>query len=696
MTAIGAIDIEIRLAMQALRQGDRDGAEQRLRATLRSQPRHPRVLSVLGAFLAAEKRYREAEPILRAATKAPSVSDATYFHYGLTLQNLDRPQEALVAFGKALAKNPNSADSWFGRGSVLLESGKPEEAIVQFDRAIALDPDYYRAHHNKGAALLKLRRSAGSLLNQDACLRINPSFAPAHFVKAAALASLHRFELAFASVETGLALASDDAIGWRARAFICRELRRLDDAIPSMRKALSLRPSNKEWRDTLVELKLRACEWSSYSGDVEALRDDVRAGVAISPELSVMLPFSAAEQFQTAAARVGAKASRRRSVPSGPAAESGRRIRLAYLSNELRDHATARLLVGALELHDRERFEITVFNDEPRDGSALQKRIVDAVDAFVDVTEIDDERLVELIKTKRIDILVNLDFPSKDLRNRVFSRRAAPVQANYLGYPGTAAVGDCDYLIADSVVIPPGHRPHYLEKIVYLPDSCQPNDSRREIAARPMRRGEMGLPEEGFVFCCFNRSLKLNPETLDGWSRILLASPGSILWLLQDNVAAVGNLRNEASARGLDPSRLIFANSVSLDEHLARHRLADLFLDTLPYNAHTTASEALWAGLPVLTRIGDTFAGRVGASLLTAVGLPELIVATQQEYEATAIDLAANPDRLRALKEKLARNRLTAPLFDTALYARRLEAAFEAMHAHRLANLPPDDIYVSA
>jgi len=270
------------------------------------------------------------------------------------------------------------------------------------------------------------------------------------------------------------------------------------------------------------------------------------------------------------------------------------------------------------------------------------------------------------------------------------------VQANYLGYPGTAAVGDCDYLIADSAVIPPERRRHYLEKILYLPDSYQPNDSQREIAARPMRRGEMGLPEEGFVFCCFNRNLKLNPETLDGWSRILLASPGCVLWLLQDSVAAVGNLKKEAAARGVDPSRLVFAKNAPFAEHLARHRLADLFLDILPCNAHTTASDALWAGLPVLTRLGDTFAGRVGASVLAAVGLPEMIVATQEEYEATAIDPAANPDRLRALKEKLARNRLTTPLFDARLYAARLGAAFEAMHARRLANLPPDDIHAPA
>ena len=579
---------------------------------------------------------------------------------------------------------------------MLAESGKPEEAIVQFDRALALNPDYFRAYQNKGAALLALRRDAEAALTEDACLRIKPSFAPAHFVKARALFNLSCFEPALASVKTGLSLAPDHAPGWRLHADICLKLHRIDEAIASIRKALSLQPSNTEWRDALIELKLRACEWSSYDGDFEALREAIRAGAAISPELCVMLPFSAAEQFQAAAARTGAKTSRGKIVASGRAADGGGRIRIAYLSGDLRDHATARLFVGALELHNRKRFEVVVFNDEPRDGSAIQNRIVDAVDAFVDVFEFGDERVFEMIKAKRIDILVNLDFPSKELRKSVFARRAAPLQANYLGYPGTAAVNDCDYLIADAVVIPAEHSERYLEKIVRLPDSYQPNDGKREIAGRPMRRSDMGLPEQEFVFCCFNRNLKLNPETLDCWSRILSAVPGSVLWLLKDSVAAAGNLRKEAAARGLDPSRLVFAEYTTLDGHLARHRLADLFLDTLPCNAHTTASEALWAGLPVLTRIGETFAGRVGASVLTAIGMPELIAATQEEYEAKAIDLAANPERLRGLKEKLARNRLTTPLFDTERYTRRLEAAFEAMHARRLAGLPPEDFDVPA
>jgi predicted O-linked N-acetylglucosamine transferase (SPINDLY family) len=265
---------------------------------------------------------------------------------------------------------------------------------------------------------------------------------------------------------------------------------------------------------------------------------------------------------------------------------------------------------------------------------------------------------------------------------------------NYLSFPATAAAPNCDYFIADSIVVPPESRQWFAEKIVYLPDCYQPNDSKREIADRSISRRGVGLPEEAFVYCCFNSNLKLGPDTFDAWSRILSASPSSVLWVVQESATAIGNLKREAEARGVEPSRLVFAKKIAVAEHLARHRLADLFLDSWPCGAHTTASDALWAGLPVLTRVGETLAGRVASSLLTAVGLPELIAPSREAYVATAIDLAANPDRLKALKEKLERNRATAPLFDTELYARRLEAAFEAMHARRLANLPPDHIQV--
>jgi protein O-GlcNAc transferase len=689
-------ELEFRSALESFRRGDHADAERRLRAAAQAEPRHAGVLNLLGALLASQQRYREAEPFLRAATKIPPASATTLYNYGLTLQNLDRPRDALGAFEKALTKNPRSADAWFGRGSVLQESADTKEAIACFDRALAIDPNYHRALANKGAALLRLRRFSESLLNLEACLRLNPKFAPAHLGNAAALYDLRQYGLALGSAETATPLDAEVAKAWETRANICRELSRLDEAIDSIGKAISLDPANKEWRDALVDLRLRACEWSNYQSDFAELREEIRAGVAVSPALCLTFPCSAAEQFAAAQTRAKAAAPARRSGSRNAAASRHERIRIAYLSGELRNHATGHLFAGVVERHDKARFEVTILNAEPRDDSPVQKRIVYAVEAFVDVAQVDDDHLVELIKKKEIDILINLDFASKRLRAAVFLARSAPVQVNYLGSPGTAAAGNCDYLIADSIVVPPEEAKWFVEKIVYLPDSYQPNDSKREIGERAMSRREAGLPDAAFVFCSFNTNYKLNPDTFDAWARILLACPGSVLWLLQDNAVVAGALKKEAAARGVDPSRLIFAKRIAPAEHLARTRLADLFLDGWPYGAHTTASDALWVGLPVLTRVGETFASRVASSLLTAVGLPEFIAPDREAFVATAIELAANPERLRALKEKLERNRATAPLFDTELYTRRLEAAFEAMHARRLANLPPDAIRIPA
>jgi protein O-GlcNAc transferase len=687
-------ELEFRSALESFRRGDHADAERRLWAATQADPRHAGALNLLGALLASQKRYGEAEPLLRAAARIPPVSAGTLYNLGLALQNLDRPRDALGAFEKALTKDPRSADAWFGRGSVLQESGKAEEAIACFDRALAIDPNCLRALANRGAALLRLRRFSESLLTLEACLHLDPKFAPAHLNKAAALYNLRQYGLALATIETATSLAPLVVKGWETRTNICRELGRFDEATHSIGRALALDPSNREWRETLVDLKLRACEWSHYDNDFTALRTDLHAGAAVSASLCLTLPFSSAEQFAAAKSRANALKGPQRRAARRPRRQG--RIRIGYLSAELRNHATGNLFVGAIERHDRSRFEITVMNDAPRDGSPEQKRVIDAVDAFVDVFQFDDARLIDFIRQKEIDILVSLDFASERLRHDVLSAHPAPLQVNFLGSPGTAAAPHSDYFIGDPVVVPAQEREWFVEKIVYLPDSYQPNDSKRAIGERARSRREFGLPNEAFVFCNFNTSYKLNPDTFDAWSHILLGCPGSVLWLLQDNATVVGNVKKEAAARGVDPSRLVFAKRVESADHLARNRLADLFLDGWPYGAHTTASDALWAGLPVLTRAGETFASRVASSLLTAVGMPELIAPDREAFVATAIDLAHNPERLRALREKLALNRATAPLFDTELYTRRLEAAFEAMHARRLANLPPDEIHVPA
>ncbi len=373
-----------------------------------------------------------------------------------------------------------------------------------------------------------------------------------------------------------------------------------------------------------------------------------------------------------------------------------KRIRIGYLSGELRNHSISFLRVGIFENHDKSRFEVTAFDNGWDDGGAVRARINKAMDRIVSIRDLSDDAAAATIAQAGIDILVDLNGYNGASRNGVMARRPAPVQMTFPGYPGTLGADYIDYMLGDAMVIPPQHRSHYREAIALMPYSYQANDRTKTISDRTFTRAELGLPEAGFVFCCFNNLYKIMPRMFDAWARILHAVPGSVLWLLHDNSFAESNLRKAAAARGIDPDRLVFAPRMPLADHLARHRAAGLFLDTLPCNAHTTASDALWAGLPVLTLPGNTFSGRVAASLLHAVDTPGLVATTLQDYEALAIKLATDPDLLDSVRHRLEGNRLSTPLFDTALYTRHLEVAYETMHARRVSGLPPVTFAVPA
>jgi predicted O-linked N-acetylglucosamine transferase (SPINDLY family) len=336
-------------------------------------------------------------------------------------------------------------------------------------------------------------------------------------------------------------------------------------------------------------------------------------------------------------------------------------------------------MAGLFEMHDKSRFETTAVSFGPDDCSDLRRRVKNSFEHFLDVRADSDQAVAELVRQREIDIAVDLKGFSQNARPGIFARRAAPVQVNYLGYPGTMGADYFDYIIADETIIPDNQRQFYSEQVVWLPDSYQANDSQRQIAAATPTREQCGLPGTGFVFCCFNNTIKIMPEMFDIWMRLLTAVDGSVLWLIDGNATASANLRREAERRGVSAARLIFAPRVALAEHLARHRNADLFLDIVPCNAHTTASDALWAGVPVLTCLGGTFAGRVAASLLKAAGLPELVATSLEQYEAMALALARDPGRLASIKEKLARNRGTCPLFNTRRFTRHIEAAYVMM-----------------
>jgi predicted O-linked N-acetylglucosamine transferase (SPINDLY family) len=537
-------------------------------------------------------------------------------------------------------------------------------------------------HHDAGAAF-------------DRALEADSNFAEAWLGRGTLLVSLGRHDDALAAIDRALALKAALPNAWVARGQVSYLEKRYDQALADWSKALELRPDQPGVDAARLRVRMHNCDWTDFDAACASVRSSVNNGKLIAPFMLVAIPSAASEQLQCARRWIE---SNLRSV-RGPLWRGERydhdRVHVAYLSADFHQHATSQLMAGMFEHHDRSRFQISGISVGPNDNSDMRRRVEAAFERFIDAKPQGDDQIADLVRSLEVDILVDLKGFTQDARTGVLAMRPAPIQVNYLGFPGTIGAGFIDYIVADRTVIPEDHAHCYAEKIVWLPDSYQVNDHRRAIAEAAPARADFGLPDGGFVFCCFNDNYKITPSVFSAWMRILQAVDDSVLWLFEDNPTAAGNLRREAAARGIAPQRLVFARRLPNAAHLARHRCADLFLDTLPYGAHTTASDALWAGLPVLTCLGETFAGRVGASLLNAIELPELVTATPDAYEQLAIELAKNPARLAALKAKLARNRLATPLFDTAMFTRNIEAAYTAMMERHRAGLSPDHIQLA-
>jgi protein O-GlcNAc transferase len=490
-------------------------------------------------------------------------------------------------------------------------------------------------------------------------------------------------------------LKPDFAEAYYNKGNILRELKHYEEALFYYDQAIKLKPDYEYLFGMLLHTKMFMCNWQNFKVEVENLLLQIYENKKSSFCLPVLALIDS-PSIQRKSSEIWVNDKYSFNSLFGPILKSKRRekIRIGYYSPDFCEHPVAYLLRELLELHDKNQFELFGFYFGPPDSSKMHKRISSAFNQFIDVGLKSDKDIALMSREIGIDIAVDLAGFTASARTDIFSHRAAPIQVNYLGYPGTMGAKYIDYIIADPTLIPIESEQYYSEKVVYLPNSYQVNDRNRLIAEKVFTKDELGLPKDSFVFCCFNNNYKITPNTFDGWVRILKAVEGSVLWLLEDNPIAVLNLRKEAQFRGLDSNRLVFAKRIDSSEHLARHRAADLFIDTLPYNAHTTASDALWAGLPVLTCKGESFASRVAASLLNAIELPELITTTQEQYEAKAIELATNPEKLKDIKNKLERNRLTTALFDTPRFTKHIEAAYKQMYERYQTDLQPNNIYI--
>jgi predicted O-linked N-acetylglucosamine transferase (SPINDLY family) len=615
---------------------------------------------------------------------------AAHFSRGNVLKDLEDYDEAVASYDRALALEPTHADAWNNRGNALQSLGRFEDALESYERALAVRPDFADACSNLGNALQRLQRFDDALASYEHALAFDPGHADAQNGRGNALQELGRIAEALVCYERILENTPDFADAHVDRGRGLKELNRLEAALASYERALRVSPDYEWLYGNGLHTRMQLADWSDFEARVGELAARLEQGKKAAAPFPVLALVDSPD-LQRRAAEIWVREKAPPRTLLGPLARYGRRekIRLGYLSADFRHHPVAMLIAEVLERHDRTRFEVTALSLGAATEEPMRRRIERAVDRFIDVRARSDRQIAELARRLQLDIAIDLGGFTDGARPALFALRAAPLQVSYLGYLGTLGAPYMDYLIADPTLIPASHRHHYAEKILYLP-SYQANDSQRAIAEKHFTREELGLPPEGVVFCCFNASYKITPPTFDSWMRILRQVPGSVLWLLAERDSVERNLRQEAQARGVDAARLVFAQRLPLPEYLARYRAADLFLDTLPYNAGTTASDALWAGLPVLTRRGEAFAARLAASLLEAIGLPELVTTSAEHYETLAVELASHPQRRQALRAKLAANRSCTPLFDTAAFTGHLEHAYLRIHERQLAGLPPE------
>ncbi len=553
--------------------------------------------------------------------------------------------EAMEFLRRAVRSDPHSAVVWNDLGNLLTQQGSLGEAAASYRRAIAEQPGFAEAHNNLG----NLLQMSGSLEEAVACYRTAASLRPAY------------------------------AEPFRNLGSALRRLGRPEEAVAALRTAVAIDPEFAPAIALLAHQLKEICDWSRLDDLTTALVRIVESGrAAINPFIFLSLDTTPHQQLLCATRWT----SEHLGATSTWTAEgrSEDRITVGYLSADFQEHATAHLIAELFQLHDRARFRVIGYSYGPDDGSAARRNLRESFDRFVDLCDCSHAESAARIKSDGVDILVDLKGYTTDARPQILALRPAPIQVSYLGYPGTMGSAAVDYILVDPVVVPAAEQSDFAERLVHLPECYQVNDRRRPIAPRLPSRPEFGLPDDAFVFCCFSSAYKLTAPIFDIWMRLLAAIPGSVLWLLEPGPAAKSNLQREAESRlAGGGGRLVFAATLPNPEHLARFTIADLFLDTAPYNAHTLASDALWGGCPVVTYAGRAFPGRVAASLLKAVGLPELVTHSLADYESLALGLALDANRLREIRQKLQANRLTTALFDSRRFTHHLESAFETM-----------------
>ena len=692
-------------------QGQPQRALKQAETLVQQFPKSPVLFNIQGTVL---KSLRQFDLSFAAFNKAlaikPEYADA-YNNMGNAFQEQGKLEEAVEAYNKVLAIKPDYADAYNNMGTALKDQGKLEEAIEAYNEALAIKPDYAEAYNNMGITLQEQGKLDEAIEAYNKALAIKPDYADTYYNMGNAFQEQGKLDEAIEAYNKALTIKPDYAETYYNMGVTLQEQGKLEEAIEAYNKALSLKPDYAHAQAQKLHQKAQICDWpviDAYRFNFEELGivgESVPPFTLLSLDDSPERQLNRAEKYikannqqkplKMAENRIGSSYySKSKLNQNNVARRIPNRIKVGYFSPIFHQNPVSILSSRMLELHDMEKFEIFIFVYGKMINDQYCARLIKSGAKIIDVSKKSDKQIAELAMEKGIDLAIEFNGFLKNGRQGILAHRPAPVQINYLAYPGTMGADFYDYIIADQTVIPDNQQSHYSENIIYLPDAYMPQDNTRRISNKPISRSSFGLPEHGFVFCCFNNSFKISPQEFDIWMRLLNKIEGSVLWLLKANKWSENNLRNEASKRGVDADRLVFADKLPLEEHLGRLRHADLFLDTFNFNAHTTASDALWAGIPVVTKIGKSFAARVAGSLLTAIELPELITTTKKEYEALALSLSTDSNKFTKIKKKLSEKKNSAALFDTEKYTKNLERAYVQAYQRYADGLPPAEFKV--
>ena len=663
---------------------------------LKTEPNNFNVLYLLGVIAFQTKNYSKSDELIAKAIEINSKNSEFYNFKGIVLVHLNKFEEAIQNWTKAIEIDPNSLDAFNNRGNALIKLKKNELALKDFDQAIKIKPNFAQAYNNRGVVLKDLNRFDLALESVNKAIEINTKYADAYNLKGVILRELNQIEDSIKNYEKALELNPNFANAHvNLGNILLNENKKLDLALESFTKALKISPNLNFLFGKYIHTKAWLSNWNSIDEEISSLENKINNKIKTSTPFPILSLIDFPDlQKKNAENFVENQYSLSNNLGPILKKTSNKKIRIGYYSADFNNHPTSFLMIRLLELHDRSNFEIFCFSLANRKDDEMRERVLKACDKFLDVSSKSDLEIAKISRDLNIDIACDVMGFTKGNKFQIFAEKCAPIQVSYLAFPGTTGANFIDYVIADKTVISQELKKHYSEKIIFLPDTYQVNDSTKKISDKVFTREEMGLPKDSFVYCCFNKNYKILPRAFDIWMNLLKKVKGSVLWLLVENSKAKENLKKEATKRNIDENRIIFAKIMPLADHLARHRCADLFIDTFPYTAHTTCSDALWAGLPVVTRIGKSFASRVSASLLNAIDLPELITHSEEEFENLALDFANNKNKLDQVKIKLEKNKISKSLFNTKLYTKNIESSYKIIHDRYLRNLPVEDIEI--